>query len=233
MTSSMTAPTRSRHCVKHCRDVADAIGNDETLEHTRSAWPRLLATFRAVHGGLAHDYLRVPAYGGRLFDPDRYPFLEGRHPGESWREVPSTPIPVDDRTMLGILTALQVLEMREAGVAEARRLSFRSLDVEQIGHVYEGLLDHGARRVEQVTLGLVGKSGEESEVTLDELEAQAVRGADAFVEHLVELTKHSEKQVREVLDKPLDDSLRRRLARRVRQRQRAARAGPALRVAFA
>jgi hypothetical protein len=27
-----------------------------------------------------------------------------------------------------------------------RRLSFRALDVEQIGHVYEGLLDHRAAR---------------------------------------------------------------------------------------
>lgn len=37
--------------------------------------------------------------------------------------------------------------------AEARRLSFRALDVEQIGHVYEGLLDHTAVRAEAPTLG--------------------------------------------------------------------------------
>jgi hypothetical protein len=193
------------------QDIADAIGNVETLEHSRTAWPRLLATFRAVHGGLAHDQLRLPAYGGRLFDPDRYPFLEGRLPGESWYDVASTPIPVDDRTMLGILTALQVLEMREAGVTEARRLSFRSLDVEQIGHVYEGLLDHGARRVEEVTLGLVGKPGEESETTLAEIEALAAKGQDKEVARLVELTKRSEKHVRDALGKALDDSLHRRL----------------------
>lgn len=174
------------------REVADAIGNDESLEHSRTAWPRLLATFRAVHGGLAHDELRLAAYGGRLFDPDRYPFLEGRLPGESWHEVASAPIPVDDRTMLGILEAVQVLQMREGGVTEARRLSFRSLDVEQIGHVYEGLLDHSARRVEEVTLGLVGKAGEEAEVTLSEVESHASRGEEALVEYLRERTKRSE-----------------------------------------
>jgi hypothetical protein len=32
------------------------------------------------------------------------------------------------------------------GPAEARRLSFRALDIEQIGHLYEGLLDHTALR---------------------------------------------------------------------------------------
>ena len=38
---------------------------------------RLLAGFRAVHGGIAHDLAALPAYGGDLFDPDRFPFLEG------------------------------------------------------------------------------------------------------------------------------------------------------------
>jgi len=42
------------------------------------AWNRLLATFRAVYGGVRHDRLTLIAYGGSLFDPDRFPFLEGR-----------------------------------------------------------------------------------------------------------------------------------------------------------
>jgi len=193
------------------RDTADAIGNDETLEHTCTAWPRLLATFRAVHAGIAHDELRLPAYGGRLFDPDRYPFLEGRMAGESWHSHTATPIPVDDRTVLGALSALQVLQLREGGVTEARRLSFRSLDVEQIGHVYEGLLDHGARRIEQVDLGLVGKPGEEAEIALADLEEQAAQGDEHLVAWLGERTKRTENQVRTALAKPLDDARRRSL----------------------
>ena len=47
------------------------------LDRRFDAWPRLLATFRAVHGGVEHDRVRLPGYGGGLFDPDRYPFLEG------------------------------------------------------------------------------------------------------------------------------------------------------------
>src|SRR5690606_30184424 len=50
----------------------------ETLEKRHTAWHRLLATFRAVHSGIDHDRLRLPAYGGSLFDPARYPFLEDR-----------------------------------------------------------------------------------------------------------------------------------------------------------
>ncbi|MDA8073382.1 MAG: restriction endonuclease [Actinomycetota bacterium] len=192
------------------RQAADDNG-DETLEHSYSAWPRLLATFRAVHGGLSHDQLRLPAYGGRLFDPDRYPFLEGREPGQSWRDTAAAPLPVDDRTMLAILTAVQILEMREGGATEARRLSFRSLDVEQIGHVYEGLLDHGAQYVDTVTLGLFGKAGEEPEASLAQLELYAEQGDGALVPWLAERTQRSEKQVRDALDTSLDDGLRSRL----------------------
>ena len=62
------------------QERADRDGEDP-LERSTAAWHRVLALFRAVHGGIEHDALRLPAYGGGLFDPDRYPFLEGRPPG--------------------------------------------------------------------------------------------------------------------------------------------------------
>ena len=62
------------------QEVADRYG-EEVLERRYDAWARLLATFRAVHGGIQHQDLLMQAYGGSLFDPDRYPFLEGRAAG--------------------------------------------------------------------------------------------------------------------------------------------------------
>jgi hypothetical protein len=59
------------------REAADQQG-EEVLERRFDAWPRLLATFRAVYGGVWHQDFRLPAYGGSLFDPERFPFLEGR-----------------------------------------------------------------------------------------------------------------------------------------------------------
>ena len=67
------------------QERADRDGEDP-LERSTAAWHRVLALFRAVHGGIEHDALRLPAYGGGLFDPDRYPFLEGRPPGTRWHE---------------------------------------------------------------------------------------------------------------------------------------------------
>ena len=117
-----------------------------SLERRHDAWNRLLATFRAVHGGVEHDAAAPAAYGGGLFDPDRFPFLEGRDAGTGWRDDAAAPLPVDNRTVLHLLDALQVLRAEaRRRPAEAPAARFRALDVEQIGHVYEGLLDHTAR----------------------------------------------------------------------------------------
>ncbi len=148
-------------------ELADQ-GGEEVLERRFDAWSRLLATFRAVHGGIQHENLRLPAYGGSLFDPDRFPFLEGRAAGTRWREAPAHPLSINNRTVLHLLDALQMLQVKVpgGGPAEARRLSFRALDIEQIGHVYEGLLDHTATRATQPVTGLVGTRDREPEIPL-------------------------------------------------------------------
>jgi methylase of polypeptide subunit release factors len=184
------------------REVADSHG-EEVLERRHDAWGRLLATFRAIHGGVEHEAMRLPAYGGGLFDPDRYPFLEGRRSGTAWRATPAEPVPVNNRTVLHLLEALQFLQVRiPGGPPEARRLSFRALDIEQIGHVYEGLLDHTAVRARSVVLGLVGAAGEEPEVSLDALEAKAAGGEEALVTYLREETGRSVAALRRGLGQP-------------------------------
>lgn len=164
----------------------------ETLEKRHAAWHRLLATFRAVHAGIEHDRLRLPAYGGSLFDPTRYPFLD------------APPIPVDDRAMLAVLDALQVLSFRQGSVTEARRISYLNLDVEQIGHVYEGLLDHGCARVDAVVLGLIGSKGEEPEIALSELERELRRGEDSFAEWVAEKGGPQTSRIKKLLFEDLD-----------------------------
>jgi hypothetical protein len=154
--------------------TADRHG-EEVLERRHDAWSRLLATFRAVFGGIEHTDLRLPAYGGSLFDPDRFPFLEGRTPGTSWRDPAqhaTSPLAIDNRTVLHLLRALQRLQIRVpgGGPAETRRLSFRALDIEQIGHVYEGLLDHTAKRAKGLILSLQGRK--EPEIEVAELESR-------------------------------------------------------------
>jgi hypothetical protein len=166
--------------------------SDEILERRRASWSRLLAVFRAVYGGVDHPTLHLPAMGGSLFDPDRFPFLEGRLKGTSWRQDRAEPLPIDDRTVLLLLEAIQTFE--------GRTLSYRALDVEQIGHVYEGLLERTVARVEDVTLELeAGAQAKDPRVTLGELESARLDGQASVTSLLVERSKRSESAIRNTL----------------------------------
>jgi hypothetical protein len=185
------------------RDDKERLG-DEVLERRHDAWARLLAVFRAVFGGIEHETLRLPALGGSLFDPDRFPFLEGRASGTSWRDTPSLPLPIDNRTVLMLLTALQVLEQRTGALL----LSYEALDVEQIGHVYEGLLERTVKRVPETTLGLIGsQKAVNPNVPLRELEMQQSAGDANLLAYLLEKTGRSESGLRSALAKQVDEPL--------------------------
>lgn len=190
---------------KQLRELADQHG-EELLERRYDAWPRLLAAYRAVFGGLKHDDVHIPAYGGNLFNPDRFPFLEGRKPKTKWQETEAAPLPVNNRTVLHLLEALQLLQLKVPGSkqAEARRISFRALDIEQIGHVYEGLLDHTAKRADEPYLGLAGGKDKEPEIPLAELEKQAAKGSTDLVKFLKEETGKTEKALTKLLAEELD-----------------------------
>lgn len=183
------------------QEVADRYG-EEVLERRTDAWARLLATFRAVHGGIQHQDLLMQAYGGSLFDPDRYPFLEGRAAGSQWRSTPAEPLSVNNRVVLHLLNSLQRLRTKVGAgtTAETRRVSFRALGVEQIGHVYEGLLDHTAFRADEVVLGIRGTRSKEPEIALATLESILAQGEDKLIEHLKEETGRSVSALRKELN---------------------------------
>ncbi len=194
--------------------IADQHG-EEVLERRRDAWCRLLSTFRAVYGGVHHERMSLLAYAGSLFDPDRFPLLEGRQSGTSWRDTQASPLPVDNRTVLHLLRSLQYLEMQlpGGGPAESRRLSFRALDIEQIGHVYEGLLDHTATRATEPIVGLQGTKNKEPEVPLPELERLRERGEDDLVDFLKKETGRSKSALGKALESTLEgDAVGRLLA---------------------
>ncbi len=94
--------------------------------------------FRAIYFGVSHGPLRMPPRHGELFSPHTYPFLEGNRemsapgPGDAdgrrRLDVPA----IDDETVYRVLRRLLVLG--------DERLSYKALDVEQIGSVYENLM---------------------------------------------------------------------------------------------
>ena len=175
----------------------DSLG--AVLRERTAAWHRLLAVTRAVYAGVAHEDLRLPAYGGGLFDPDRYPWLEGR-PDASTAAAAARPPAVDDRTVLRMLRAVQYVVIG----GERRRLTFRALDVEQIGYVYEGLLELEVRTATETVLGLERpnkwpqKIKEDAEVTLAEASTLKVKD-------FTDRTGWSAKKVQAALASPAED----------------------------
>jgi len=75
----------------------------------------------------------VQARGGKLFDPDAFPFLEGK---ADMADAPRVPA-VSDGCLLRVLEGLMTLQVK-GGTRD--RLSYRALDVEQIGSVYETVM---------------------------------------------------------------------------------------------
>ncbi|MGM1018265.1 MAG: Eco57I restriction-modification methylase domain-containing protein [Actinomycetota bacterium] len=159
----------------------------EALDHTWETWHRLLAASNAVFNGTSFEDMRMPSYGGSLFDPTRFPWLKATD--EQGRLL----LRVSDRAMLEVLNAVQIAIV----AGDARHLSFRELDVEQIGYVYEGLLGYSAEYAPELTVGLEGKTGFEPEIPLTELEtiaAAATTPADfakRLTEHLKKTQEHA------------------------------------------
>ncbi|MEW6688427.1 MAG: DNA methyltransferase [Pseudomonadota bacterium] len=133
---------------------ADEERYPDTMDHRFGAWAQLLALFRAVHGGSRHPQLAMPARSGYLFDPARFPFLEG-----GATKVPLVP----DGVVYRVLRKLLVLE--------GERLSYRTLDVEQIGSVYETMMGFRLELTRGNTIALkpAKARGAPTAVNLDEL----------------------------------------------------------------
>ena len=173
----------------------------EILERRYDAWARLLAVFRAVYGGVEHADLRLPALGGSLFDPDKYPFLEGRAKGTCWKDCNPTPLPIDNRTVLLLLNSLQVLEQTGGAIL----LSYRALDVEQIGHIYEGLLEHTAVRAPEITLGLLGSANAKNpNISLPELESLALDSERKLFARVKEVTGRAPTAIKNAYNRDVD-----------------------------
>jgi len=133
---------------------ADAARFPDTMDLRYGAWAQLLTLFRLMYEGGSHGDMHIPARQGYLFDPDRYVFLEGRLSKKltvdssqlsdkkklvtpslttNNRQLTTILIPrIADGVIHRVLTNLLILD--------GERLSYRSLDVEQIGSVYETII---------------------------------------------------------------------------------------------
>ena len=150
----------------------DAALHPDTMDQRFGAWAQLLVLFRLIHDGArAHrtgGAVTLPERHGAIFNPDRFPFLEGRYADAGVRQIVERVRPplVSDGSVYRVLEKLLVLD--------GERISYRTLDVEQLGSVYETIMGF---RMEiatgrSIAIKPAKKLGAPSTVDLDDLLAQ-------------------------------------------------------------
>ncbi|MCW8307625.1 N-6 DNA methylase [Acidiphilium sp. PA] len=171
----------------------DATLNPDTMDERRGGWGGLLALFRLIHKG--HKTGFVQARGGKLFDPDEFPFIEGRASKDESARI----LTVSDGCLLRILEGLMTLKLRGA---ERERLSYRTLDVEQIGSVYETVMGFTVEAAKSRVLAI--KAGKNNKtpvfVALDDLLAK--KGKD----RIKELKEDVGRALTAAQSKPVEDA---------------------------
>ena len=113
----------------------DAAMHPDTMDQRFGAWAQFLVLTRMIHDGARAGALSLPPRHGALFDPDAYRFLEGRGSQVGGaRQVGERIEPplVPDGTLYRVLEKLIVLD--------GERISYRALDVEHVGSVYETMM---------------------------------------------------------------------------------------------
>ena len=113
---------RPRSLARLRHEVAEALDERRVLSTTDAFWwGSLKALFNAVDKG--SDAMGLPAYNGGLFDPREAPMLHS--------------VALPDESVAAILDGLS---RRQEG-AEKRNINYRDLSVQQLGAIYERLLD--------------------------------------------------------------------------------------------
>lgn len=183
----------------YARLLADEALNPDTMDERRGAWGQLLAVFRLIHGGYP-DW--VARRGGKLFDPDEFPFLEGRDKGSSRDDAEV--IPVSDGAILRILHGLMTVEARTLSGAKIReRLSYRSLDVESIGSVYETVMGFTAARATERMIALRDEKKLPTFIELESLLEQKSADRQKWLkERSIKLSTKQAKDVKDASDIP-------------------------------
>ena len=148
----------------------DAAVYPDTMDQRYGAYAQLLALWRMVHDGAHGPNMSLSARHGDLFHHDRYPFLEGRggQRGDV-RQVSQRIDPplVSDGTIHRVLEKLIVLD--------AERISYRALDVEHIGSVYETMMGFRLETAtgRSIAIKAAKKHGAPATINIEELLAEA------------------------------------------------------------
>jgi len=172
----------------------DSGRHPDTMNQRFGAWSQLITLFRLIYEGGQHGDFKIPGRKGYLFDPDRYPFLEGRQRNSRATDE-SCPVPrISDGVIYKVLRNLLILD--------GERLSYRTLDVEQIGSVYETVMGFNLEVAQGKSIAIkpVKSHGAPATINLDELLATKAKDRAKW------LKDHSDQSLGKEADKLLKEA---------------------------
>ena len=187
----------------------DAEHYPDTMDHRFGAWAQVAALSRAIYYGCKHHELKMPAREGHLFDPRRFPFLEGHTPKAGEADVAELLPLVSDGVIYRVLHKLLILN--------GERLSYRTLDVEQIGSVYETMMGFRLELASGQTIALKPgkKSGAPVPVNLEDLLATASKDRVKWIKERTDYDFKTTKSAAEIKAAKSVDGLLAALEKRI------------------
>jgi len=131
-------------------EVIRCEGGTHALFNRETAWPRLMALFRLIHGGSAHGAFPLRPYGGVLF---RAGDAASTDPVARALHILEHSVSVGDATIYYVLRKLlrgplPVIKGRSKTFVEGP-VDYTDLRTEFIGLIYEGLLDYRLKRTDE------------------------------------------------------------------------------------
>ena len=186
----------SSYGIQGLREQLDRLAGGRSLERLRhgySAWPRLLALFRLVYAGSAHEALPIPAYRGELFAP-------GEADGDdelkqalaAFEDVNHCPSDAAVHRILDLLTRSQVkVRQGKGSIWVDAPVDFSDLSSEYIGILYQGLLDFELRQATSDEPILFLNLGDQPALPLARLEAMDDSALATLLEKLRKSAKPS------------------------------------------
>ena len=144
----------------------------DTMYQRFGAWSQLVTLFQLIFKGGQHGGFKLRGRSGYLFDPDRYPFLEGRQRLAQSQDGDTDNVNTNSEVYFPRISDGVVFHvLQNLLILNGERLSYRSLDVEQIGSVYETVMgfDLDIATGTSIAIKPIKSSGAPATIDLDQL----------------------------------------------------------------
>ena len=153
---------KENYSIDHLVDIIRQPGFEANRNST-ALWDALRALFRILEKGINHRSCSIAALNGDLNSSKKHPLLDK--------------VELTDDITSGIIRRLTLTQVKGGGLD---RISYRELDVAQLGSVYEGLLEYEPK-IAQYNLTIEKIKGSDQLISAKEDDKVAIREGEFYL----------------------------------------------------